>query len=252
MPSHFSSIGFRVETREEFGALARQAADKGQEISTGQGFYICWSPGAEVQLWLQTSLSHAPAGCNPHFAGSSRVEVAVTAALPNDKRPLDGSFHCWAEPRDGMESGAYPFLFDCPDFAIAAQSREYPFHAEAQVTAFAEDLTCYTSESAYTEAQRESGKGPGLAAEAFIPSGLFTENSARPRATAVFTGRILEAERRANPVTSAEFYWLSVQSYGGIYDVVADPTFFQEPPVVGGIVKGSFWLSGRLLMDEHV
>lgn len=247
MPSHFSAIGFPVKTREEFGDLALRAAEEGREIQMKQGFYACWSPGAGVQLWAQADPNRQLIGCNPHFSGPGRVPVAVTAALPSDDYPLDGSFHAWAAPGEKPEDGTYPFVFDAPDFRLAAEEDVYPRRAMVQVAAFAEELTCYPDETAFTQAK--TGDRPGFAPESFIPSGLFVGEGERPRAAAVFTGRILHAERRANPVTGMEFYWLSVRSYGGVYDVVADPAFFQQPPVAGGIVQGSFWLSGRLLTE---
>ena len=50
-------------------------------------------------------------GLNPHFAGSSRMNIGLTAELkPDENNKLDGSFHAWAEPDDSMESGSYPFV----------------------------------------------------------------------------------------------------------------------------------------------
>ncbi len=247
MPSHFSDVGFTGLTRSSVGALALRAAREGRAFKTPQGTYYAWSPGAGVQLWPQTDPNGRPIGCHPHFEGTGRVEVAVTAALPGETHSLDGSFQAWAAPGDRAEDGAYPFVFDAPDFALALPSRAFPCRAVAQIAAFAEELTCYADEAAFSRAKTEDS--PGLAPEAFIPTGLFTQNGERPRVAALFAGHILASERRVNPAAQGEFYWLSVQTYGGVYDVVADPEFMPRPPAVGGIAQGSFWLSGRVLPE---
>ena len=48
-------------------------------------------------------------------------------------------------------------------------------------------------------------------------------------------------------LSEASFYWILVDTLGGLYDVVVDPTLIAEPPTIGNIVSGTFWLSGRLL-----
>jgi len=50
-----------------------------------------------------------------------------------------------------------------------------------------------------------------------------------------------------NPLTQQPFYWARVRTYGGIFDVVADPQIVQGTIVQNGIVGGLFWLSGTLL-----
>ena len=37
-----------------------------------------------------------------------------------------------------------------------------------------------------------------------------------------------------------------MESFGGTFDVVIDPTLLAIEPVVGGVISGYFWLSGRL------
>src|SRR5262249_38859458 len=102
------------------------------------------------------------------------------------------------------------------------------------------------SDAAYDAAP---GDGPRLAAEAFIPSGLFSpDGGARrsPEAHAVLAGHVLAAEQRTNPHSGAAFHWMHVLTLGGTLDVGADPGLAGEIPVVGGVLTGSFWLSGRL------
>lgn len=67
------------------------------------------------------------------------------------------------------------------------------------------------------------------------------------QAYAIFSGHILEVEKKTNKLSEASFYWILVDTLGGLYDVVVDPRLIAEHPTIGNIVSGTFWLSGRLL-----
>jgi hypothetical protein len=158
---------------------------------------------------------------------------------------LDGAFYSWANPDDeASESGDYPFVFDAPDFRLHDKVG-LPARAQVQLTAFAHELSAHPSEDQYYASQ----KGLAFAAEAFVPSGLFSaqpDAEAPPQALAVFAGRILQFEVMTNSITGTAFAWMQVKTLGGEVDVVADPSIIQGQVVRAGIVFGSFWLSGRI------
>jgi hypothetical protein len=52
---------------------------------------------------------------------------------------------------------------------------------------------------------------------------------------------------RTNELTGCSFCWALVKTLGGTVDVVVDPALLEATPRVGSIVKGVFWLSGRLV-----
>jgi hypothetical protein len=127
------------------------------------------------------------------------------------------------------------------------------------VAAFARTLTCWPDEAAYTAAEEVKwggSKGPdgqavrGFAAESFIPSGMFALDPSKPhtpRAEAIFTGHVLSTEVLLNAQTGRSFHHARVKTLGGEFDVVADPEVVKGEPVAGGVVQGSFWLTGRWL-----
>jgi hypothetical protein len=122
-----------------------------------------------------------------------------------------------------------------------------PAVGDVQIAAFAHELSVFRSEREFQDSQTGELK---FATESFIPSGLFTpggETTDPPRAHAVFTGRILEAGTRWNALMNRPFRWATVQTYGGTFDVVMDPDLVEVEPVPGGILSGSFWLSGIIL-----
>lgn len=250
MTNVFSAIGFDVQTEDAFGRAAVEAAERGEGVTVAGGTYLRWAPGAGVELWAQVDPRGAILGLNPHFAGETALTVAVVERIGRDAYgPLEGAFRVWVNPdEDDLESGEFPFVFDAPEFR-AHDGARLPALAEVQVAAFARELQAYASEEAYYEAQTSALK---LAAESFIPSGMFdfadgaADERAAPLAEAIFGGRVLATEARVNPATGNAFRWIRVRTLGGEVDVVADPALVEGEVVEGGTVSGTFWLSGRL------
>lgn len=147
------------------------------------------------------------------------------------------------------ESGDYPFVFEMPDYACHAPLA-LPRRGELALTAFAHELQCWPDQAAYAAGQ---GEGPVFAVQSFIPSGLFSaggedsEEQEAPRALAIFSGTVLQTCPLQNGLGGAGFVWALVQTLGGTVDVVLDPQLLPPDLAVGSIVRGNFWLSGRLL-----
>jgi hypothetical protein len=185
---------------------------------------------------------------NPHFEGKGSVRVALTAWVRRDgDTALDGALSGWAAPEnDDPESGAYPFVFDLPD-AATHEDLVLPSTVDVQIAAFAHQASFFESPEAYYASQ--DPERPKFASQSFIPSGMFfpgADAKTPPQTMAIFTGHVLEAAIRTNSDTSAKFHWALVETLGGTYDVVIDPEVLPGVPVVGGVLSGTFWLSGRL------
>ncbi|MHB1133013.1 MAG: hypothetical protein ACYC4L_11565 [Chloroflexota bacterium] len=250
MASHMSSIGFPIESEDDFLRLQTLAADNGHPLSADPGLYVRWQAGSGAEIWVQVSAENQIVGLNPHFAAESRQRARVEGRLRYaNESGLDGAFYAWMLGDDEQGDGLYPFIFDSPDFALQ-HSVALPRIVDVQLSAFAEELRYYDNEDAYFADQRgESRVGP----EAFIPSGLFSAgegDTQLPQPNAFIAGRVLASELRQNPATETAFQWLRLRTYGGELEVVADPGLAQGQPRVGGLASGSFWLSGRLLAQE--
>lgn len=241
MSGRFSSVGFS-EARGEFGQLLIRAAREAQPIEAPHGRYLYWSAGAGIELWLQTK-DREILDCHPHFVGSSRIRVAVTEFLEIPDELMGGKFYGWVEPKnDDPKSGLYAFAINIPDFDLARNRLSLPSVITLQIAAFAQYLKCFASDEEYYDSQENGRK---FASESFIPTGLFQSN----RPLALFAGHILTNELRANPVTGQNFHYLTVKTYGGVMDVVANQTAVTGQPVTGGVIHGKFWLSGRVVDD---
>jgi hypothetical protein len=247
MSSHFSTIGLPIGSQDEFLELANRLADQCESIAVKGGRYLRWSSPCGAEAWLQVGRRGELIGMNPHFSGTSLVRVGLTARVTRpDATTLDGAFHAWSDPpADDPATGCYPFVFDVPDFLCYADA-VIPGVAQAQIAAFAHEVSVYDSDEAYDASGTDK---PRLASRSFIPSGLFSpggEKSEPPQAHAILTGHVRRAEKRSNDLTGSPFYWAEVEAYGGVFDVVIDPELVDEVPVAGGVVSGSCWLSGRL------
>jgi hypothetical protein len=248
VPSQFSAIGFHVSSGEDLAALASRVAERADTIDAADGQYLKWSPPSGEQLWLQVKRNGDAMGMNPHFEGKSVVRVALEARIARESHtPLDGTFLAWANPPAGSETGGdYPLAFDCPDAATHA-SLVLPATLTAQIAAFAQQLTVHESEAAYGRAS--SAQGLSFGSRSFIPSGLISpsgEPVSPPESHALISGHVIEAAEIRNAVTGEPFWWALVDTVGGTFDVVIDPSLVERPVRPGNVLSGWFWLSGRL------
>lgn len=247
MPSQFSAIGFTVSSGEDLAALASQVAERAETIDAGAGQYLKWAPPSGEQLWLQVKRNGDAMGMNPHFEGKSSVRVAVEARIARDAHtPLDGTFLAWANPAPAAAGGDYPFAFDCPD-AATHDGLTLPATLTAQIAAFAQQITVHESQEIYDAAQ--AAQGLSFASRSFIPSGLISpsgEPVMPPESHALIAGTVIEAAERRNAVTGEPFWWALVDTVGGTFDIVIDPSLLSNAVRPGNVIAGWFWLSGRL------
>lgn len=247
VPSQFSALGFAVASGEDLAALASHVAERADTINAREGQYLKWAPPSGEQLWLQVKHSGDAMGMNPHFAGKSRVRVNIEARVTRKAHtPLDGTFLAWGNPAADGIGGGYPMAFDCPDAAVH-EGLKLPVLVDAQIAAFAQQLTVFEDEAACLESQ--AAEGMTFGSRTFIPSGLISpsgEPVSPPESHALITGHVLEASEQRNSVTGAPFWWALVDTEGGTYDVVIDPELLSAPVQPGNVLSGWFWLSGRL------
>jgi hypothetical protein len=245
--SNFSTIGLAIASVEDLHALIDRIGPLAEGLAAPGGVYFRWADPSGAEVWIQVNDDNEVTGVNVHFAGRSAVRVGLTARIPPaGPSALDGSFHGWASPSsEAPDSGCYPFVFDAPDFRLH-DGLAVPAHADVQIAAFAHHVAMFESVAAYEAGQEGDIK---YAPQSFITYGLFTpegESAKPPRALAIFTGHVVAAEEKINAFTGRAFYSAFVETFGGSYDVVIDPELLPGLPAAGGVVQGSFWLSGKI------
>jgi hypothetical protein len=220
------------------------------EIRCERGVYLKFSDESGAELYLQGNKEQELIGFNPHFAGKSRRKVSLTESVQRDSSELDGGFHAWAGPNEIGDDGEYPFIFDVPDFRTVAEDG-FPKHCEIQLTAFgSNDFELAEAEDESTVSKKSE---PSVAVKSFVSSGLaalieMNETDltlARPIAS--FAGEVKDFELKTNKLSNEMFCWFLVETLGGEIDIVVDPKFVTSEPQIGGIVSGTFWLSGRVI-----
>lgn len=248
--SNLSDIGFPVSGEDDVNNVIQSVAKYVMEIPCLNGFYYKFTDESGAEIYLQTNQGQELIGFNPHYAGKSKRKVSLTKSLERESSELDGGFHAWANPleEDNPESGEYPFVFDVPDFRTIGRIK-FPQEFKVQLTAFASnDLKVYENEESFHQLQEDELQ---ISARAFIPSGLFPPDANtlvfEPRPFGLFAGEIKEYELKTNSLSKEKFYWFLVETLGGEVDVVADPKLIENEPQIGGILRGQFWLSGKII-----
>ncbi len=252
--SNLSDIGFPARSEQEVNQIIMDILPHLSAIPCPPyGFYFKFEDYSGAEIYLQTNPSQEIIGFNPAFSAKSKRAVGLTEKIARDTSELDGAFHAWANPagEDFEATGEYPFVFDVPDFRTK-ENIELPGAADIQLTAFASnDFQIFENEDDFSETQESDLK---YASKSFIPSGLFSVaangesvETIPPQAHAILTGEIKEFELRTNKFTDEKFYWFWTETHGGEVDVVADANLIEKEPKTGGILRGSFWLSGKIL-----
>lgn len=249
--SHLSDIGFGFQGPGDFYAFVETIVNEttNRVYPTDNGFYVVWTPGAGVELWIQAGKNLQLTGVGLHFTGEGRLRVHVTQSSPSEIDPMHGCLYAWANPQDedNPYSGDYPLMVAAPNFDFVENAvLEHPV-VDCQIAAFVEDeLRCWTLPTFLSTGQAEEDI-------ALFQSDCQNADAAEePTPHAQVRGTVLKLETRVNQVSGNEFYWAVVQTVGGTIDIVADPAVVVGTLVEGGIVEARCWLSALVLTGVPV
>ncbi|MDR0611307.1 MAG: hypothetical protein LBG58_14455 [Planctomycetaceae bacterium] len=253
MPSHFSSIGMPVKTEKEFFELVKRASNLGNKISCEHGYYSQWHSQTGAELWIQLDNTSTIFGGNPFYDGSSEFSAGIIHKVERKgDNVLAGTFYAWANPRDHEpENGDYPFVFECVNVA-EIKKLELPCIKKVKLTAFTHDIDIYASSDDYHSKQERT---PHFGTQFFSPSGTFRPDNHPSDETfemtpeAMFIGIILDYKKYTNELTNEDFYWIKVDTFGGIIDTVVDPVFIKSDLKINGVIAGVFYLCGKIIAE---
>jgi hypothetical protein len=246
--SHFSMIGFAVDSRnpETFADDLIKYAETCEPLLLQADHRICVisdRSGAEIWVGLDAKAGQFEAQTfNPALRGKGRTQVIVDGDVSAAQwKPFEITIQAeFAEAKT-------PLIFELADPREASAFLPKA-KLEVDLTGFADEVEIFESETAYYASQQT--KEVKFASNHFIPSGMFKESEAdkTPTPHALFAGTILDSELRQNERGKAQYWWVLVRTYdGAVVNVVADPAMVKSRPPKGGILSGSFWLSGRLV-----
>ena len=170
-----------------------------------------------------------------------RRSARVLARLGRGPTLLEELRRCNSDDMATME-----VVFDAPD-ARLHKDLTVPTIAEVQLAAFAQDCNWHASEAEFFAWLKSEDLEPFR--DAFIMH-HHIDPSDEMRAVASISGTVLDTAKRVNELTGLSFHWARVGTGVGELDVVADPAIEGGQPVVGGLVYGRFWLSGRIVAHD--
>jgi hypothetical protein len=253
--SHFSMVGFPIEMTGAGLSRAAQTYLAGCTPSTlDAADVVCLvrdPSGGELSIGLRKGAAGPELETmNPGFAGEGRtlVEIASDVSDPAE-RPFEITLaaHFAGEPT--------PLAFDLAEPGDAAKLQPGA-KVTIDIAAFTFEPHIYADEATFYREQATAGAKVQLAANYFIPSGMFfksaggemPDGATRPVGYADFAGRVLKSKLRTNQSGSGRFWWALVQTYdSATVDVVMDPSTVHGDPKPGAIISGRFWLSARIL-----
>ena len=249
MPSAFSTIGVPlVDSEEDYDAWARRTAGDGQALSVAKGEYRILTSNAGPQLWAAVDRQGRVVALTPHYAGTAVCRARLTGRINrSDESRFEGAYEGWAVS-ESLKSAAdaswdtVPLLFDAPDFLAHLELR-LPALVDVQIAAFAFECTWHRDLEAFDAAQA-TAELP-LAEQAFLYLDVFQDDPQRA-ATAILSAEVAETALQVNELSGDNFRWASAHTLIGDLDIVADPAVVEGEPTAGGLVNGTFWLSGRI------
>ena len=114
-----------------------------------------------------------------------------------------------------------------------------------ELTLFARNLAVYENADDYMVRRKGS-----TAPESIIPFGSFSLSGKKegyePDPVADVSGVVTEVTLRENPVHRGRYYEIGLSCLGVDFTVVADAELLPTPPQAGNILKGFYWVSGRI------
>jgi hypothetical protein len=241
MQNHLSDIGFHTNNREEFNQLCHEIVNQGRKLETKDGFYFMLEVNPRIELWICMPFDKSkPNGFNPYFKGDISNKILIEGVEESQYSRMENAYEVWIN-RD-TEFQEYPFLFDCVNFSMSGGTIDK--YVNANVTAFADEVELYENEDEFeSKYPREKYF---LSHHSFVPTGQFVKEGFNRNAHVMFNGDVRKIEELTNSKTGKSFYWAIIGTMDNEYDVVIDPSFFNRKPVIGNIIHGDYWMSGKL------
>lgn len=231
MSNDYSDIGFQINDEADFSALhtAHPELLARRENIYGETAEL-FSPDGRAELWYYAD-ENGVFGCyaEPGYHSGRSTEVVPQKWLPGAVLEV--------------ETAICPLTVAVPGVFLAPLELNKPCNME--LTLFARNLEAYENADTFVE-KHEGSTAP----ESIIPYGSFSlpkkEEEFAPDAVAEVSGVITEVALRENPIHRWMYYEIGLSCLGVEFTVVANADLLLEPPQVGNILHGFYWVSGRM------
>ena len=233
--SHFESIGFKINSAEEFEALVAKIFENGEAVETEDGTYTVYTDDSGAQIYAQVDANGEFIGFMPFYDAKSERKVHIQGTITyDDATVLDIRYQSMSEEE------TYPFVFD----AVNAKTRVLEAGTESlPFVAFPQEITYFETAGAFMK------EFPELSTTYLIPIGLMTpegEANPNPEPYVMFVGEIKSVELKTNDYSKGEFYVLEVSALDGEVSIVTSKDSLGTEPKVGAFVNGVFWMGAKV------
>ncbi len=272
MCTRLHAIGFACEIDRQTAAfIADTAAFPKRLIASAGGEYRIWRSPAGAEIWLHyaDAAKKTPSvrgagdgggdpkpfdaiadlsGMSVVHGGASDVRMRLVRAIAtSSKNPLEGLGIGSLASRRSAER---PIVFTFELLGFARERIAHPMEVRVQLTALAQKVWAYPSEAIYlakTPSRRLIARGGVADIAPEDLAGLPLTYRPRPGSLWLLTGDVVRSMRLINPVTSAPYYWISLVTDRGQFDVIANPTNIDGDISDGHVVQVVASVTGRLL-----
>ena len=231
MADDYSDIGFQIHDEADFSALHTAYPELLTRRKNMYGEAVeLFSPDGRAELWYYENEDGAFGDyAEPGYRSGHSTEVMPQAWLPGAMLEV--------------ETGVCRMTVAVPGAFLKPLELGNPCPME--LTLFARNLAVYENADDFMIKRKGS-----TAPESIIPFGSFSlsgkEEEFEPDAVADVSGVVTEVTLRENPVHHGQYYEIGLSCLGIDFTVVADAELLPTPPQVGNILKGVYWVSGRM------
>ncbi|WP_432481811.1 hypothetical protein [Moraxella sp. ZY200743] len=249
--SHFSAVGFIIESNDDIGEIIEKILPYAEHRSTHDKLsYLSYTDPSGVQIWLcGNNDSREIVNVFPCFSPKTSQIFGMNAVTPIEQGQFGDGMACgWLnvseyDKDDGWCDGIYPLTVELPNYLDYQADDKI---RTAFLTLFAEDVDIFADVDAFNDWQKRDDNELGFSSEFFSPSGMFSDDEQDEPTAIVLAGlTVIEAEKRTNTITNREFYWCRASTYGGEYEAVFDLDMFDDVPKSGNVIFGNYWLTGQ-------
>jgi hypothetical protein len=275
MCTRLHAIGFPCEIdRQTAMFIAGAAASAKRRVVSPRGEYRIWRSPTGAEIWLHYAELARPkpaGGGSPEAGGEAKPFDAIAdlsgmsivhGGTSNVRMRLVRSIATSSKnPLEGLGIGSLGsirpnerpivFTFELLGFALERVGR--PMDVRVQLTALAQRVWAYPSEAAYlsgTPSRRLIARGAIADVTPTDLADLQLIYEPKPGSLWLITGDVIRSMRLINPVTSAPYYWISLATDRGNFDVIANPSIIQGEISDGPVVQAVVSVTGRIL-ERH-
>lgn len=241
MASHFKDMGFDINSDNELLQLIQTFYEHGITIDTPVGMYRLLTIDEAIEIWLVMD-DDLIDDYEIHYRTDTQTRIRFDNWTSLNDTQAMGLAFIWNCANDDI--GDFPTNVCIPDAGRLIDISSGFF--EAQIAAFAQEITLYKDATAYKASENN------LAPEAFIPMGTFSiqenDDNFIQSATAIMSAVIDSYEKKINSYSGKCYYLLNTHCMGFKLDVLLSEEDVSEAITVGGIISGTFYLSGHIFL----